>query len=365
MVDCPITGSPDNDPWMLVPDRFNPDGPLWQLVRSRGSGLVMLDPCPDAADMAQHYAHSDYDPFLADHDGPHSPALRSRMRLLARRLLLHYRARLVAAAGMPLTPDSRLLEIGCAGGELLDALGCIAGISRNGENSGSSLRGSGSSHRGSGSSHRGSSCSGNSGSSDSRLFGVEPHPESAARARNRYGITVHTSLDRVTDPGSVRGTVHAFDRIIFWHSLEHLHDLDGTLRHAAHLLAPGGSIVIALPCHSCRAAARYGAGWVAWDAPRHLYHFTPETLTALLSRHGLRVTRMRPYLPDTLYNALESTALGLRSGAEGMYWRPFVAYGRALLAAAVDSALVLARRADPDGLLCYAIKVGECCLPAR
>jgi hypothetical protein len=35
--------------------------------------------------------------------------------------------------------------------------------------------------------------------------------------------------------------------------------------------------------------------WEDWDLPYHLYHFTPATLTAMISRRGFRALRSKDY----------------------------------------------------------------------
>jgi SAM-dependent methyltransferase len=79
--------------------------------------------------------------------------------------------------------------------------------------------------------------------------------------------------------------------ITFWHTLEHMRNPRAMLEAAVGLLAPDGVVLIAVPnAHSLQARV-FGAGWFHLDVPRHLFHFTPRSLEALLAKTGLRRTR--------------------------------------------------------------------------
>ncbi len=260
-VPCPISDSPDFTPFMQVPDRFDPSV-QWQLVQSTSSGLVMLNPRPDSSEIASHYRSASYDPYLHRRQGA---SLRERVYLAARLLLLRYRAHLVLHGAAKPLRELSILEIGCSTGDLLNFF------------------------------HR------SMGVPPAHLAGVEPDAASAAYARENFGLRVSSSLEREYD-----GT---FDRIVLWHTLEHIHDLNETLRAVADLLAPDGVLVVALPNPACSGAGYYGENWVAWDAPRHLYHFQPDTLSELLERHNLHVFKQGAYPPDAVYNAFHSEQL--------------------------------------------------------
>ena len=68
-------------------------------------------------------------------------------------------------------------------------------------------------------------------------------------------------------------------------------------------------LVIALPNPAGFDAEHFKENWVAWDAPRHLYHFWPGTLEKLLATHKLSVFKRQPYFPDAVYNSFHSEAL--------------------------------------------------------
>ena len=46
--------------------------------------------------------------------------------------------------------------------------------------------------------------------------------------------------------------------------------------------------------------------WIAYDAPRHLYHFTIKSIEKILNRNGFKVIEYKPVYIDTIYNILMS-----------------------------------------------------------
>ena len=80
--------------------------------------------------------------------------------------------------------------------------------------------------------------------------------------------------------------------VIFWHSLEHLRRPARALSHAAALLSPGGTLVIAVPNATSLQARVFGDRWLALDLPRHLVHLSPPALLSKIEALGLRVERV-------------------------------------------------------------------------
>ena len=72
------------------------------------------------------------------------------------------------------------------------------------------------------------------------------------------------------------------------------------------ILKPGGSIIVAVPNCSSKDALRYKQFWGAYDAPRHLWHFTPKDIQALFSSQGMKVEQILPMKFDSFYVSLLS-----------------------------------------------------------
>src|ERR1044071_4250924 len=70
-----------------------------------------------------------------------------------------------------------------------------------------------------------------------------------------------------------------FDAVMSWHSLEHHYSPKATMREVARVLRPGGHGIFAVPSGNNRGLQMFGKYWGPLEAPRHLYHFTTDTLT--------------------------------------------------------------------------------------
>jgi 2-polyprenyl-3-methyl-5-hydroxy-6-metoxy-1,4-benzoquinol methylase len=85
----------------------------------------------------------------------------------------------------------------------------------------------------------------------------------------------------------------SFDVVTMWQSIEHVHEPLDILREAFKLLTPGGKLIVACPNAASWPARAFGPDWFGLDVPRHLTHFTPETLTTMLTAAGFRVEAVR------------------------------------------------------------------------
>ena len=93
-----------------------------------------------------------------------------------------------------------------------------------------------------------------------------------------------------------------YDIITLWHSLEHAHKLNQTLEKIYKLLSDKGVLLIAVPNINAAEKEYFRDGWAAYDAPRHLYHFSFKTMLNFLNKHGLKMIELKPIYQDTFYN---------------------------------------------------------------
>jgi 2-polyprenyl-3-methyl-5-hydroxy-6-metoxy-1,4-benzoquinol methylase len=98
----------------------------------------------------------------------------------------------------------------------------------------------------------------------------------------------------------------SFDCITMWHVLEHFHEPLTNLSELRRLLKPGGKSVIALPNCESADAVHYKRNWAAYDVPRHLWHFTPDTFELIASKTGLQVNEVRKLPFDVFYISILS-----------------------------------------------------------
>lgn len=89
----------------------------------------------------------------------------------------------------------------------------------------------------------------------------------------------------------------SFDVITFFHVLEHLPEPRAYMEKARELLALNGLLVIEVPNIASFQARMTGGAWFNLDVPRHVFHFTPLSLTRLLDETGFRLEKEAHYSP--------------------------------------------------------------------
>ena len=99
---------------------------------------------------------------------------------------------------------------------------------------------------------------------------------------------------------------HSFDVITMFHSLEHIHNIQETLDKLYNLLNKDGVLIISIPNHDAYERRFFKSKWVAYDAPRHLYHFNYKTIKSFLNKNRFDIVMMRGMYLDTFYNILMS-----------------------------------------------------------
>lgn len=124
---------------------------------------------------------------------------------------------------------------------------------------------------------------------------VEKNEQARRFALEHFGLTVkpETAL-----PTMERDSL---DVITLWHVMEHLEHLNETWQLLHSLLTERGILIVAVPNCSSYDARKYGAYWAAYDVPRHLWHFTPDTIQRLASKHGFAMTERHPMPFDAFY----------------------------------------------------------------
>ena len=130
-------------------------------------------------------------------------------------------------------------------------------------------------------------------------FAFEPNDSARLRIAEKYpDIKLLTELSECK-PNST-------GIITTWHVMEHVHQLEKTLQTFHSILESNGTLVIAVPNSASFDAKYYNRFWAAYDVPRHLYHFQPNTIESLLNKHGFILTQIKPMWFDSYYVSLLS-----------------------------------------------------------
>jgi SAM-dependent methyltransferase len=229
-------------------------GDAFTIVRCRRCSLALTDPAPSEAELDRYYPqgyHSTTRRYRGGMDRVLSLVHRSRIRSIER---------LLGGTGS-------VLDIGCGPGVLINQMR----------------------------------------SRGWRVRGTERSPSAAQQARDVFHLDVSAvDVDQLVAAGAT------FDAVVLWHVAEHLHAPGKTVRGIAHLLRPGGVLLIAVPNFGSPEARIGRAGWFHLDVPRHLVHFTPSTLGAILDAAGFRPVKVTHLVPEyDLFSFVQTAENGL------------------------------------------------------
>lgn len=256
----------------------------YRLWKCQGCGLVSLCPMPPENQEPLLYGEGYYSRGLA--------VLPARLWAPALRLLRWSQVRKVVGR----REKGRILDVGCGDGRFLEAM------ARRGW----------------------------------EVRGVETSAEGYRLARDRLGPSIwNAELGDCAFPESY------FDVVTLWHVLEHVAYPLELLPEVRRVLKDDGVLIIAVPDIESVEARLAGAGWFHLDLPRHLFHYSPRTLVALLERTGLKATKVShlalEYKHVLAYSLMSwignATGLSLRSRALALPLIPPALLGSYLMAA--------------------------------
>jgi 2-polyprenyl-3-methyl-5-hydroxy-6-metoxy-1,4-benzoquinol methylase len=130
--------------------------------------------------------------------------------------------------------------------------------------------------------------------------GLEPDETARKNAQQLYQVQPLPAPEIFNLPAQ------QYDAITMWHVLEHVHQLHEYIDQLKKLLKPSGKILIAVPNYTSEDAQHYKTHWAAYDVPRHLYHFSPESMKTLMELHGMQVLQYKPMWFDSFYVSMLS-----------------------------------------------------------
>lgn len=221
---CPVCAQTGAEQWLRGPDRLHGRQEQYTLLRCPACSLVWLTHPPKPEDMHLHYTDAYHK--LISAAGQHTPA---RWRARSATLTQHKQS-------------GALLDLGCSSGSFLTFM-------------------------------RGPSW---------KLHGIEMSAESAreAEAHSQAKVFVGNILD-APFPGE------SFDLITCFDVLEHLYEPRHVMASVAEWLKPGGIFYVLVPNVDSAEARVFGSYWHGLELPRHLFHYSPESLKFLAESVGL------------------------------------------------------------------------------
>ncbi len=267
---CPICEQTGARRWLRAPDRLHGRQEQYTLLRCPGCSLVWLSHPPKPEDMHLHYTDAYHK--LISAGGQNSPQ-RWRER---KATLTHYKQ------------SGALLDLGCSSGSFLEFMR----------------------------------------SKSWELHGIEMSAEGARTAEARSGAEVF--VGDILDASFPR---EKFDVITCFDVLEHLYEPRRVIGRVAEWLKPGGIFYVLVPNVDAAEARVFGSYWHGLEMPRHLFHYTPVSLSFLAESAGLQnvslETRRNPAVGTSLRYVWDdvSRAVGIHKtpaayrGDAGLAWK--------------------------------------------
>ncbi|WP_457669801.1 class I SAM-dependent methyltransferase [Thiolapillus sp.] len=207
------------------------------VVQCKQCGLMRTNPRPTAATIGYYYPDN-YGPYAGtritknDNSGIAFTWKKKIDSILSTK-----------GEALPNTPPGNLLEVGCASGSFLYKMEQIGW----------------------------------------NVEGIEFSEKASENARS-HGYKVTTgSLESAQEPDK------KYDLIVAWMVIEHLHDPKGSLEKLNKWTEKNGFLVFSIPNSSRLFMNKYSYNL---QLPTHLFHFTPDTITALLKKTGWHTERI-------------------------------------------------------------------------
>ncbi len=244
---CPCCGNDDASPYLSSRDRLFGRPGTYRVVRCRPCGMFYTNPRPTLAALGRHYP-SDYFCYEVPENlkGIRRFILGGAIRRLADR-----RLRMIEQVTGKVASISRVCDVGCSYGELLDAL------------------------------KKRRECS---------VVGVDFNPTMVDHCERRGVPAVSgTLVDAAFEEQS-------FDLVTMTEYLEHERNPGEVLEECFRITKPSGYLAIEVPRISASGARLFGKYWSQLDLPRHLMFFTETTLDRMLREAGYEIVSVRPAL---------------------------------------------------------------------
>ena len=108
------------------------------------------------------------------------------------------------------------------------------------------------------------------------------------------------------EPYSYQALENQVDTLMMWHVLEHIPDLESSIKAIYNSIKNKGSLVIAVPNIDSFDSKHYKECWAGFDVPRHLYHFNHESLINFIEKQGFIYNYRKPLIFDSFYVSILS-----------------------------------------------------------
>lgn len=247
---CPVCDGADFEAFLTTRDHFL-TGEEFSIVQCVNCRFLMTQPRPAENALSSYYHSEEYISHSNTDKG-----LVSRLYKIVRNHSLDKKVELLKK----FKPAGKVLDIGCGTGHYLDRLA----------------------------------------QHGFEPSGVEPEPAAREFAIREFKLNVWPDLFELN------GAKGEYDAITLWHVLEHVYHLNNYMSEIKRLLSSDGMLIIAVPNPESYDAMVYEKHWAAYDLPRHLYHFTRETMHEFATKHQFDLVDIAPMKFDSYYVSMLS-----------------------------------------------------------
>lgn len=222
----------------------------FRLVRCKECGLIYINPRPIKKEISNYYSY-DYYSSGGNNFKTSIEKMLSYYFLSRQKKMIHQ-----------FKKEGKILDIGCGSGNFLSSFS----------------------------------------SKEWESYGVEPNPVGYDLSKEKMKNNIfNKELSDCKFPDNY------FDVITMWHVLEHIYDPNEELQEINRILKDDGILILSIPNIKSLGFRIAGKHWFHLDAPRHLCHFDPATISEILRKNGFEILKMNfPFVeyPLDLYHSI-------------------------------------------------------------
>ncbi len=251
LLNCPKCNGPDFENFYRCKD-YTVSGEYFYIISCKSCSFKFTNPRPGIASIGKYYESEDYVSHSNTNKG-----LINKIYHFIKKIAINKKIELLNSH---CKGNKKLLDIGCGTGSFLGI------IKDHGWN----------------------------------VCGIEPNDKAREMGINSYQIPVYGE-EKIKN-----FSPESFSAITMWHVLEHVHNLKERINEIYNLLEKNGVAVIAVPNYTSWDAKHYKSNWAAFDVPRHLYHFSPDSIKDLFKEVNLHHVKSYPMKFDSFYVSMLS-----------------------------------------------------------
>ena len=248
---CLVCGSKQFDPFLVCKD-YTVSQELFNVVSCKNCGFKFTNPRPENSVLGNYYKAESYVSHTNSNKG-----VVNKLYHLVRNYTLKSKIKLIEG----FVSRGTILDYGCGTGMFLSAI----------KNSGW------------------------------ETYGMEPDDD----ARK---IAIENGANAFSDKIKLEPSIKdkSLNAITLWHVLEHVTDMQDTLKYFKNKINKNGVLIIAVPNHISYDAKYYKEHWAAYDVPRHLHHFELKSMKDLVEKAGFILQETKPMKFDSFYVSMLS-----------------------------------------------------------